>query len=185
MKHRFGLIGVLTVLGLAAGLGWFLWPRQTNDPRLHLKVVRQTVEQGKPVAFFRVEGGTNRRIALSRVSRTIVENNSSCTLSTAHELDEFAGLLPPGPIHVPSLARKGFGVFVPTNAAIWQLSVTVEKEDLSPSDRFSKMPAVWKSMRKQGCSLYEATKGSWESVFSTGLEFVESEPITNSTPGSR
>jgi hypothetical protein len=154
------------------------------DPILRLKVMSQTVDQGKPVVFFRVEGGTNRRIALSRVSRVIVEKSNSWTLSTAHELDEFAGLLPPGPIDVPNLARKGFGVFVPTNAGIWQLSVTVEKEDLSPSDRFGKMPAAWKSMRKQGCSLYEATKGSWESFFATGLEFVESEPITNSTPGS-
>jgi hypothetical protein len=113
-----------------------------------------------------------------------MENNNSWTLPSAHELDEWAGLVSPGPIDVPNLARKGFGVFVPTNAAPWRLSVTVEKDDLSPSDRLRQKLWVWKSMRKQGCSLYEATNVTWQAVFTTDLEFLESEPITNSIPSS-
>jgi hypothetical protein len=113
-----------------------------------------------------------------------VENSNSSTLSSAHELDEFQGLVPPGPIHVPTTAMEGFGVFVPTNAATWKLSVEVDSEDLSPADRIRQMPAVWKSMRKRGYSFCEATKVSWQSFFMTGLQFVESEPLTNSIPSS-
>jgi hypothetical protein len=184
MGKKAIIVVVVALAVLAVGLTWFLLPRQTIDPRLHLNVVRKTVEQGQPVFFFRVEGGTNRRIAISRLSRVTVENSNSWTLPSAHELDEFQGLVPPGPIHVPSTAREGFGVFVPTNAATWKLFVEVDTEDLSPADRFRKMPAFWKSMRKQGCSFCEATKVGWQSFFATGLQFVYSEPLTNSIPSS-
>ena len=106
MEKKAIIVVVVALAVLAVGLTWFLLPRQANDPRLHLNVVRQTVEQGQPVVFFRVEGGTNRRIAISRVSRVIVEPSNSWTLSSAHELDEFRGLVPPGPIHVMSAAES-------------------------------------------------------------------------------
>jgi hypothetical protein len=51
MGKKAIIVVVVALAVLAVGLRWFLLPRQANDPRLHLNVVRETVEQGQPVVF--------------------------------------------------------------------------------------------------------------------------------------
>ena len=62
---------MVVLTGAMAGLTWFLWPRHPNDPILHLRIIRQTLENGRPVVFFQAEGRDRRRFSLGEVARVI------------------------------------------------------------------------------------------------------------------
>src|SRR5579864_9080115 len=71
MKRGTLFVAVLAALILVVGLTWFLWPRNVSRPLLRLKVVRQTVEQGKSVVFFRIEVADRRRIQITGAERVV------------------------------------------------------------------------------------------------------------------
>ena len=66
-KTRRTLLLAIGTLVLVATLVFLLWPRAPTPYRL--KLVRQGVDQGKPVAYFRIEGGERRRIAINSVPK--------------------------------------------------------------------------------------------------------------------
>jgi hypothetical protein len=173
-----------------------------------LKIVRRTVEEGKPVVFFRVEVADNRRTQIKDVEKVVGDssegpfegfhityfNSNMAPVSTiaASPVKASLGLLEPtsnfwapsqsSPLLDPSKGRREFGVLVPTNAAIWKLRVTVDMESPNPSERFKSSLIVWRLMRKRGSSVYEATKASWRIFTVMGSEAVESDLITNAIP---
>jgi hypothetical protein len=174
MKRRRVFVGVLAVLVLAAGLGWFLWPRDTSIPHFRIKITRQTVEQGKPVVWFCVQGGGGIQFQLVDVERIAGELNEGPFEGARLSYDSpFSsgpkfGLLPPkvtlgtqkenfwAPSQVwPLLDRKRgrqpFGLLSPTNAPIWKIRVTVAVERQSLGHRLKNLkdiPVYWKDLRR-------------------------------------
>ena len=171
MKRRRVFVGVLAVLVLAAGLGWYFWPRHNNGPLLRLKVIRQSVEQGKPVVFFEVEAIGGRRRQICNLER---EDYWGETIKTLPIQDVWKPL----GLGDPFRGQKQFGVLEPTKAGAWKLRVTVATE----TERVHGIKTLWRLLRMRGTSLFAATKQSLEAFYPNRSEVIESDFITNSVP---
>jgi hypothetical protein len=179
---------IIPVLGLAVGLAWLIWPRHTNDPLLRLKIVRQTVENGKPVVLFRVEVGESRRITIcgaERVTGDRVEGPLDFSEMRSTGLPKpvagFWAASQSSPMYDPRKGWREFGVVAPMNAPVWKLRVRVVKGP-SRSERFKQMVGIWRITRRDGGSLYEATMESWYSFYEISSDVIESDLITNTVP---
>jgi hypothetical protein len=192
---------------LLVAIGFLVWPHSTNAALLRLKIVRQTVEEGKPVVFFRVEVAHSRRIQIRDVERVTPNKTDSpyeelgITYSRPTPTPELAfgafsntaslGLMKPSkafwapsqasPLLDPSKGRREFGVLVPTKAAVWRLRVKVEIEDRRSWVRFKRSLVVWRWLRNRGISAYDATGMCWRALQLMEPQVVESELITNSS----
>lgn len=139
------LTGVI-VLGV---LGLLAWPRASDAPLLQLKLVRQTVEQGKPVAYFKVLVGDRRRIQITGAEKIIGDTVDECWAEQQRLFGPNAGFWAPSqvcPTGDPAKGKTEFGVVVPTNAAVWNLRVSVIMETPNQVERIRRMPEAWRSI---------------------------------------
>jgi hypothetical protein len=67
------LLGVCLLALFFGGLLFWPWPRPLRDPQPHLKAIRRTVENGRPVVVFRAEIIDSRRITVTDFYRIIGE----------------------------------------------------------------------------------------------------------------
>jgi hypothetical protein len=74
--NRRRMLVVLGLLILVVGTVFFIWPRESGEPKFHLKIVRQTQEQGIPVAFFQLLG-PSRRIQVTDIRRAIKRRSNT------------------------------------------------------------------------------------------------------------
>jgi hypothetical protein len=183
-RHTFLLVVIL--MALAGGMVFFLWPKQTDQPLLRLKIVRRTEEQGKPVVFFRVEVADRRRMLIMSVERILGDISEGPLVrgsrnSPAHPREAWA----PSqgwPIGDPKQGREEFGILVPTNAAVWRLRVRVGMETPNQFKRFKEMLRFYKGLRRNGVPILKAAKDAWNSFYGLSSQEVESGTITNSVP---
>jgi len=181
MKRRLVSFAILGGLGLAVGFVSFIWPRHARDPLLRLKVVRQIVEKGKPVVFFRVEGGGRRRVIITEVQQIVGER---------WQAPSWASKGPPlaGPLN----GRNEFGVLCPTNPFVWKdttwklrASLVVEQEEQLPLKAIRVLRMVWRSYRARGLpvrSAFDMSRALWSAFYIGGQQPIESVPITNTVP---
>jgi hypothetical protein len=187
MNRRTVLVGAALLLLVVAGV-FFIWPRETGEPKFRLKTVRHSQEQGNPVVFFRIVGPRRPQIQVTNIRRV---REGTMTPQYIPEFDAVSAVLwtpyQKWPFTDPKDARKEFWIMVPNNAAVWKLQVTIL---VPPSwlDRFKMMPRLWQTFRKNGSSFLEAT---WESlkaaknwIPSGSSQVIESEAITNAIPGA-
>src|SRR5690349_21504728 len=150
MKRYILTVVALVGLVVALGLAWFIWPRHVKGSLLRLKIVRRTIEQGKPVVFFRIEVADRRDICIVWVEKLMGTNSEGMSLHLGSKQDFWApSQLWPNLIGHPEMARKEFGVLAPTNAA-WKLRVSVFMQQASMLDRLKSMPGLWRSQRQNG-----------------------------------
>ena len=163
-------------------------PHKTTPFRL--KIVRQTVEQGKPVVYFRVEGGEGKRIFLGNFERVYDDtiDGAADRISVLRALNKESHLLTDGfwapsqrlPMHEqPSNARKEFGVLTPRHHQGWKLRVTVFVAEHSISGRLRMKLACWRSVRKAGFPLLKAVSAAWNAVAYPTYQIIESDLMTN------
>jgi len=186
MKSRkLAITAVACALALVSGLAWFLWPLNTAHPHFRLTIVGHAIEAGKPIVVFQVELADRRRIKIIDVVKVMGEETEEpLELDNAHPggLKPVASFWAPSqhwPIGDPALARKPFAVTVPTNAPNWRLSVGLVFENPNRLERFKAKIGIWRMLRRNGSSLYAATRASWRVFEPEGSESVESELITN------
>jgi hypothetical protein len=169
-KNRRTVLFIFGFLVLLGGFVYFLWPH--NPTPYRLKITGQAMERGKPVMFFRVEGGDRRPVQVMGAELIIDQISQTAYRFYGWPLSQ------QWPI-------TEFGVFVPTNTAVWQLRVTFGKdEDLNFKRRLKSSPTAWKQYRAEGFSLLGATwvTAKWSCGYynSAQLGYIESDPITNS-----
>lgn len=187
MNRRRTLLLVIVGLGLAGGLAFLFWPKQSDQPQVHLKIVNRAVEQGRQVVFFRVEGAGSRRIQIVWVGRIIGDWRTRCSLET-----DVTGVPPKpatnfwapsqvSPIMNLRSGRKEFGIMAPTNASVWQVRVIVNV-DLPTWERVRAMPRTWSYMSRRGMPFLSAASGAWNAFYDGGTQDLYSDSITNSVP---
>jgi hypothetical protein len=184
---------VIIAWGLAGGLVFLFWPKQSGQPLVRLRIVRRTVEQGRSVAYFKIEvadSRVTRIVGVQRVSGDHVDDPfSSGSLEPTKCFWAASEVGPMGPMANPSRARKEFGVIAPQGALIWK--VRVEIESAAPSnqfERFKAIPRVWRMFRGAHYSFSRALRATW-GVFVNDplymnhlapmLQITESDLITN------
>jgi hypothetical protein len=191
MKGRTLYVSILAAVALAISLAWFFWPRHINGPLLRLKIVRQTVEQGRPVVFFRVEVADHRRIQITGAEKVLgnVTERSWDEEKDSRGLPKVAkDFWAPSlgsPTGNPKIGRKQFGVQAPTNAPIWKLRVTIAMEEPDPFKRISIMPGLWKwelTIPSHNKSKVRTAWEVWNAFYDIGSQTTESDPITNTVP---
>jgi hypothetical protein len=167
MSRRKILLVVTSLLLLGATV-FLLWPREAG---LRLKIVRQTVENGKPVVFFRVEG--NGRIIITDVNQ--ITGDAWQVPMWASQGPPFDGL---------TTRRKEFGVIAPRNTlvwkpTVWKLQVSVV-EELDIFNRLKTMRAGWLGL---GAHVDKSTlgkaRGFWNTFLPGSQQSIESDFITN------
>ncbi len=180
MKRR-KLVLVLALSVLLGLLVLFFWPYSAGPPVCHLKIIRQTVQQGKTVVFFRVEGAKGRRIRFDHVEKV--------TAGATNEPVDMTGFFAIGskawPLGDVRQIRREFGIPAPTNPAVWKLRLTVywdDPNDPTPLERLKKLPHMWKAARAAGSPLFAACWYSWNFFDSKGSQVLESDFITNAIP---
>ena len=150
---------VLGFLALVGGLVFFLWPHETNQP-YSLRIVRQTVERGKPVVLFTIGGGGPPPIV-----------RDVAWVGTKSDQQVF--------FRYPTEGQSEFRVFVPTNAEIGKLRVTFFRH-ARQLERYMIMPINWRNSRSRGFSV----RTSWQRMWAarTTTQEIKSDLITNSVP---
>ncbi len=144
---------------------------------VRLKIIKQAVEQGQSVVFFRVE--TARRFQLTMVEREIGDSRDNPFQFTNYGAADFWAPAQQWPMGGDQVARTGFGVRAPTSQT-WRLRVQLMLDSGSFRDRLQQMPKVYRIERGKGTpfvKLFENTMRAWGN---TRREWIESEPITNS-----
>ena len=159
IKHPVILVGVLALLVLGVGLGWFRWVRQAERPPLRLKVAKRTFLEGKPLTVFRLEVANGRRVQMEGFEFIKENRHDAC------------------PVEIIDTKRNEFGVFPPADAAAWRVAVYVQIEDPNELERLKKMLRAWRILRSHGCSCYKAAKGSWEMFYPVEDKVVVSETV--------
>ena len=183
-SRKLTITAIAVILALTAALAWFFWPQNT-DPHFRLKIVGQAVEAGKPMLLFKVELADRRRIQITDVVKVIGEKTEEPLESDpehAWGLKPAAGFWGPSqrwPMGDSAIARKPFAVTVPTNAPSWRLRVSVSFENPNRWQRFKTKIEIWKMLRRNGSSLYAATRDSWRVFDRGGSQSLESDLITN------
>ena len=145
-----------------------------------MSIVGHSVEQGKQIVFFRVEG-IGRRITIVQVRRVIG--------SSEEDSREGDGLSKPGfwapsePMPYPTYGvrnpHKVFGVTAPTNTPVWRLRLLVFV-DRPFMARVREMPRGWKFYRVQRRDpWYRAVWRAWNVYESRDRSELQSDLITN------
>jgi hypothetical protein len=179
MNRRRLYLVVAVSLALVAGMVLLFPSKKSTQPLLQIKIVRRAIEGGKAVMFYRVEVSGHRRIQICNVL-TVEEPNDRTSRALLEGKQWISSTYPENfPIGNPSECRREFGVLAPSKAPSWRLRLTVNVENGSLRKRLYYMPAMWRSLRRNGSSITEAT---WElrNAFGTFDSYVvESDPITN------
>ncbi len=181
LKRRLFFFAVLATL---IGSAVFLLAHSSSPQPFRLRIVRRATDQGKPVVYFRVEGGGHLRIQITNVERIVRENVEGRYLEfdppkgSATVRPDFWAPSQGSPTGDPIHGRNEFGVVVPTNAPVWKLRVMILFET-SSLDRIKSMPSLWRSLRSSGSSFVQSTHATWTAFYDGGQQTLESEPITN------
>ena len=171
-------VAILAALVLAVGIGWLIWPRHPKDPSFRLKIVRQAVEHGTNVVFFRVEG--DRQMLLTGAVKVVGDVELEPI-----GIDRFWAHSRIWPMGDPRKVRKEFPVLAPTNASVWKLRVTFywdNPNDPGPVQRIKTLPTMWRSARSAGWPLFTACSYAWNAFYAKNFGVIESNLITNSVP---
>ena len=176
MNRRRTLLLVIFGLGLAGGLAFLFWSKQSVQP-VRLKIVRRAFEQGKQVVFFRVEVADGRQIQI-RWAEKVVGDKIELPFTpqpsgTVKPAIDFWSSTQAWPI-VPG---QEFGVVVPTSVATWKLRLIVHLDRPLP-ERFIGMPKTWISLVRKGTPCKKAARLAWTSSLYRA-EKLETDPITN------
>jgi len=168
MRRPRALVAVFTALMVVVGVGWLIWFRQAKDV-FELKVVRQTLEDGRPVVYFRVEGGEGRRIQIGEIEQL-----------AGDRVLQWADLL--AVYRDPRTAgRKDLRLVAPTNVPTWKLRVTVYVEPASLVGRYNMLVGQWRMLRSMKYSVARTLKEIWTTPLYSESYAVESDSITNTT----
>jgi hypothetical protein len=147
----------------------WLWCQQ-SDSRLELKVVRQTLEDGRTVAYFRLLGCRDRRIQIGEIEQLAPDR----VLQWADWLAVFRD---------PNTAgRRDLRLVGPTDVPVWKLRVTVHIEQSDWVARFKTALNQWQSLRTMKYTVARTLKEIWTTPVFSESRTVESDWITNSTP---
>src|SRR5579859_7273898 len=174
---------LLLVVGLVlGGMGFMLWSKKTQ-PLLRLQIVKQSIEQGKPVVFFRLDGDSNLRILIHGVEKVTGAALDGRYDSPVSSKDIWA----PCQLSHWAFAGQDFGVLALTNVPIWKLRVTSTMSVPSRLGAFKAMPTMWSFCRSKGRPFLQIAKTTWNMGLSgyTGIfetNVIESDLITNSVP---
>jgi len=171
-------LGGLVLIGCCALL---LHPNEKQQTPLRLVVVRQTLEQGKPVVYFRVEGPRQPKLQIAGVQRVVgdkVDEPVEHPLGLTVVNKDFWAPSQNFPIGDTRKARQEFGVVTPTNGTSWKLRVILYNR----TTRWADIPETFTEMRTKGDSLPRAILHTFKAMhIEEGLS-IESQPITNSLP---
>ena len=186
MKRRTKIILIFGILVLAGATAFVLRPVDQNPPRLH--IVRQGIEEGRQVVYFRVEGNC-RRIQILDIERVIGDKLELSYLAFDAEI---AGTPVPTerfwapsmglPVYLSEIVRKEFGINSPTNAPVWKLQILVAMAAPYDAERFEMMRASWITRRQMGCSFLNATLDALTDFYGRSHQIITSDPITNTIP---
>ena len=163
MKHRLLFATALAAL-IAFPLG--LWLLEA-DSKLELKIIRRTAEEGRPVAYFRVEGCEGRKIQIGEVEQ-LAQNR---ILQWADLLAVFRD---PKTVGVRELRLVG-----PTDVPAWKVRITVHVEQPSLVERLKTARAQWQTLRSMKYPLPKILKEIWTTPTFTQSSTIESDWITN------
>jgi hypothetical protein len=183
MKRRLFFVAVIAALVLALGLFLFLWPRQPDSP-LCLKIVGQTMENGGPTAFFRLEGAENRKIHIGKIERISGEQIEPFD-PRGRPGQKFWAPSSPVPMGDPTNPNQGrtqFGVIAPGNAPVWKLRVKVFIEPANEIELLNKKLGLWKLLRRRGDPFFRGLQLTWTVPIYSDAKVIESDPITNTLP---
>lgn len=183
MKPRLVFVAVLAAVVLVVGLGWFIWPRHSDSP-LCLKIVGQTMENGRPIAFFRLEGAENRKIHIGKIERISGEHVEPFDPRGRPGQKFWApsSPVPMGDPTNPNQARTKFGVIAPGNAPVWKLRVKVLMEPANEVGLFKQRLGLWKLLRRRGDPFFRALHNTWTIPIYSDTKMIESDLITNAFP---
>jgi len=178
---------LLAVVGLLLACAVVLfWPRQSEYPRVRLKMVRRGIEQGKPVVFFRIDGTGDRRIQIALIAKIsgnwdTLESTVTCVPPT--QATNFWAPSQVSPIMNVGIGRKEFGIIAPTNTSanplVWYLRAIVDVET-ARFDRLRQMRRAWSYLKTTGKSFPKAVWAAWNWFYIENYEDLYSDPITNS-----
>lgn len=176
-RRRISVVASLVVV--VTGFWFFLWVLSPGEPEFRLKVVRQAIEQGKPVIFFKVVGGGPERIQLTDVERVAAGITNGPFDEFSKPAKDFWAPSQTWPMGNPNVARKEFGIVAPTNTPVWKL-LTMIYAEAPATERFKAMPRLWRHLRKAGSSFPKATRDTWNAFYGGSRHLIESDLITNS-----
>jgi len=146
-----------------------LWLLQA-DPKLELKLVRQTLENGGPVAYFRLQGCEGRRIQIGEIEQL----SPHCIIQWADLLAVFRDPRTAG--------LRELRLAIPPEVPIWKLRITVHTEQPSLVERFKTARRQWQTLRSMKYSVAEILREIWSTPTFIGSRGIESGWITNSVP---
>ena len=112
---------------------------QSKSPAVQLKVVRQTLENGKPVVFFRITDSANRTLHVAVPKRCPHDGKGD---DSPPDLKDF-----------PRSCRGSTDFTVPaiTTTEVWHLAVEVISEDTSVPSRIKRTARfIWYDLRSSG-----------------------------------
>jgi len=171
-RRAFFIVGLLALVAVAVLL---LRLHEPSPPSFRLKIVRQTVENGKPVVVFRVEGGEGRRIMLGNIERLFDDR-----IDRALKPSDFWAQSQQSPIWDPEQARKEFGVPPPKDHQGWKLRVTVCMAQHRTLRWLTTLPTRWREIRKLGVPPLNAIRSAWSWTPYANYQTIESDVVTNS-----
>ncbi len=174
MNRRRALLLAIFGLALASTLVILFWPRQSGDPGIRLKIMRQDVERGKPVVFFQLQEAADRRFQIQNVQRLIGDMVQDPSGPDFWAVSQYAE------IGSPNKGRRDFGVRAPTNCPEWRLRVTVTMEPASPLGRLKEMSKAWSNLRVARIPFFTSVFLIRNGFYGTDIQVIESDPITNS-----
>lgn len=162
-------MAVVAAFLLVVGIVCCLWPRTKVDP-LRLKIVRQTVEKGRPVVIFQVTGGGNGRVVIISLHQVIGEIWTDPLFSS-----------PRPTLFNASKGRDEFGVFCPSNTfawveSTWKLEAAVEVEESMRAKAHDIVRTLSASPSRSG---FATARTLWRSFIAAEESGIESDPITN------
>jgi hypothetical protein len=153
--------------------------RKPRERPIYLKIARRSVEQGKPVVYFRLQGTNSGALGISQVTK-IGPFKPQPAMETVGDIgfpavDFWAPFQVEDPISRPESMQNEFGVLAPTNSGVWRVQVELVMPDPHSIRRFTSLASEWQVPLKD-----------WPDAISFRYNFpythrrvVESEPLTN------
>lgn len=173
----------LACLLAISGLSLLFALGKSGPPEVRLYLLNQTIEQGRPVADFRIVTANVRRIQIENVEKLFGD--------TVEVPFEFPGSARPATnfwapgqgsiLHRPFAKTAQFAVTRPEQVAAWKLRLTVLVEPPGQLDRIKLMPRAFRFHRANGRSFLMAARLTWTGFYNAKSETVESTWITNQT----
>lgn len=167
MKRRVLITAVSAALTVMVTMALWLWLQQA-EASLELKIVRQTLENGKPIAYFRVVGCRGRRIQIGEIEQLAPDR-----------ILQWADLL--AVFRDPNTAgRRNLRLVAPTDVPVWKLRLTVHIEQSSWVERFKTALDQWRALRGKRYTVARSLKEIWRTPVFSESRSVQSDWITNS-----